>query len=98
MGQILAAKGLLDQATDYFARILRSEPAHIVARTILAGLQALQGEDDLPYRTCARLVQQAPDLPGPRVALAEIDLRHGRDEAAWPNFGWRFGMNPDELP
>ncbi|HEX6118284.1 MAG TPA: tetratricopeptide repeat protein, partial [Dongiaceae bacterium] len=26
MGQILAAKGLLDQATDYFARVLRSDP------------------------------------------------------------------------
>lgn len=98
MGQILAAKGLLDQATDYFARVLRSEPAHVIARTILAGLQAAQGEDDLAHRNFSRLVQQAPDLPGPRAAVAEIDLRHGRDEAAWPNFTWRFGAAPDELP
>lgn len=98
MGQILAAKGLIDQATDYFARILRSQPTHVVARTILAGLQALQGEDELAHRNFARLVEQAPDLPGPRVALAEIDLRNGRDHAAWPNFAWRFGTNPDELP
>ncbi|MEZ5831469.1 MAG: hypothetical protein R3D05_09825 [Dongiaceae bacterium] len=98
MGQILAAKGQVDQATDYFARILRTDSEHIVARTILAGLQALQGEDELAYRNFGRIVQQAPDLPGPHIALAEIDLRHGRDEAAWPNFAWRFGTNPDELP
>lgn len=98
MGQILAAKGLLDQATDYFARVLRTDPAHAVARTILAGLQAIQGEDDLAHRNFSRLVQQAPELPGPRVALAEIDLRHGRDEQAWPNFAWRFGTTPEELP
>lgn len=98
MGQILAAKGLPDQATDYFARILRTDPGHIVARATLAGLQAAQGEDELAQRNYARLVQQAPDLHAPRAALAEIDLRHGRDEAAWPNFAWRFGGNPEELP
>ncbi|HEY1384939.1 MAG TPA: tetratricopeptide repeat protein [Dongiaceae bacterium] len=98
MGEILAAKGLLDQATDYFARILRSDPAHVDARAILAGLQAAQGEDELAYRNYARLVQQAPDLARPRTALAEIDLRHGREEAGWPNYGWRFGIAPEELP
>jgi tetratricopeptide (TPR) repeat protein len=98
MGEILAAKGLLDQATDYFARILRSDPAHIDARAVLAGLQAAQGEDDLAYRNFARLVQQAPELARPRTALAEIDLRHGRDDAAWPNFVWRFNAAPEELP
>ena len=98
MGQILAAKGLPDQATDFFARILRSDPNHVVARAILAGLQAAQGDDDLAHRNFARLVQQSPDLYGPRTALAEIDLRHGRDEAAWPNFAWRFGTTPEELP
>jgi tetratricopeptide (TPR) repeat protein len=98
MGQILAAKGLLDQATDYFARVLRSDPANVVARAVLAGLQAAQGEDDLARGNFARLVQQAPDLPGPRTALAEIDLRHGRDDEAWPNFAWRFGTTPEELP
>jgi tetratricopeptide (TPR) repeat protein len=98
MGHILAAKGLLDQATDYFARVLRSDPADVVARAVLAGLQAAQGDDDLARGNFARLVQQAPDLPGPRTALAEIDLRHGRDDAAWPNFAWRFGATPEELP
>ena len=98
MGQILAAKGLLDQATDYFARILRSDPAHVVARATLGGLQAAQGEDDLAHKNFTRLVQQSPDLAGPRTALAEIDLRHGREEAAWPNFAWRFNAAPEELP
>ena len=46
MGQIMAAKGLPDQATDYFARILRTDPSHVVARLVLAGLQAAQGEID----------------------------------------------------
>ena len=98
MGQILAAKGLLDQATDYFARVLRTDPAHTVARAILAGLQAIQGDDELAHRNFERLVQQAPDLAAPHAALAEIDLKHGRDEAAWPNFAWRFGASPEELP
>jgi tetratricopeptide (TPR) repeat protein len=98
MGEILAAKGLPDQATDYFARILRSDQTNAVARVVLAGLQAAQGEDDLAHKNFARLVQQAPDLAGPRTALAEIDLRHGRDEAAWPNFAWRFNAAPEELP
>src|SRR5688572_29203987 len=98
MGDILAAKGLLDQATDYFARVLRSNSTHTAARAILAGLQAAQGEYDLARNNFARLVQQAPDLPGPHTALAELDLRHGRDEMAWPNFAWRFGTTPEELP
>lgn len=98
MGQILASKGLLDQATDYFARVLRSDPAHTVARAILGSLQAAQGEDELARRNFSRLVEQAPDLPAPRTALAEIELRHGRDEEAWPNFAWRFGTAPEELP
>jgi tetratricopeptide (TPR) repeat protein len=98
MGHILAVKGELDQATDYFARVLRTDPNHVVARVVLAGLQAAQGEDDLAHRNFARLVQQAPDLAGPRTVLAEIDLRHQRDEAAWPNFPWRFGVAPEELP
>ena len=98
MGHILAAKGLLDQSTDYFARVLRTDPKHIIARTVLAGLQALQGEDDLAAANFGRVVQQAPDLPGTRTALAEIDLRHERDEKAAPNFAWRFGDAPEELP
>ena len=98
MGDILAAKGAPDQATDYYARILRSDPGHVVARAILGGLQAAQGEYDLARANFTRLVQQAPDLPGPRTALAEIDLRRGRDEAAWPNFAWRFAAAPEELP
>jgi tetratricopeptide (TPR) repeat protein len=98
MGEILASKGLPDQATDYFARILRTDPTHAVARAVLAGLQEAQGEDDLAHRNFARLMQQAPDLPGPHTAVAQIDLRHGRDEAAWPNFAWRFGTTPEELP
>jgi tetratricopeptide (TPR) repeat protein len=98
MGQILSAKGSPDQATDFFARVLRADPGHVVARTILAALQARQGENDLARRNFARLVLQAPDLAGPRTALAEIDLRQERDEAAWPNFAWRFGAAPEELP
>ena len=98
MGHILAAKGHLDQATDYFARILRAEPGHRVARAVLAGLQAAQGEDDLAHRNFTRLIQQAPELAGSRTALAEIDLRQQNDAAAWPNFAWRFGAAPDELP
>ena len=98
MGQILATKGLPDQATDYFARVLRCDPDNAVARLVLANLQAAQGEDDLARQNFARLVRQTPDLPAPRTALAEIDLRNGRDEAAWPNFAWRFGAAPEELP
>ncbi len=88
----------MDQATDYFARVLRTDPKHVAARMILAGLQAAQREDDLAHRNFTRLVQQSPDLAVPRTALAEIDLRHQRDEAAWPNFAWRFGASPEELP
>jgi tetratricopeptide (TPR) repeat protein len=98
MGQIMAAKGLPDQATDYFARILRTDPSHVVARFVLAGLQAAQGEIELAQRNLTRLIQVAPDLAGPRAALAEIDLRAGRDEAGWLNFAWRFGAAPEELP
>jgi tetratricopeptide (TPR) repeat protein len=98
MGQILAAKGLPDQATDYFARVLRTDPSHVIARFVLAGLQTAQGETELAHRNLTRLVQVAPDLAGPRAALAEIDLRDGRDEAGWPNFAWRFGAAPEELP
>jgi tetratricopeptide (TPR) repeat protein len=98
MGQILAAKGLPDQATDYFARILRTDPSHVIARFVLAGLQAAQGDSELAHRNLSRLVQAAPDLPAPRAALAEIDLRDGREEAGWSNFAWRFGMAPEELP
>ncbi|MGH6894137.1 MAG: tetratricopeptide repeat protein, partial [Dongiaceae bacterium] len=98
MGQIMAAKGLPDQATDYFARVLRADPANAVARFILAGLQAAQGESELAQGNLTRLIEIAPDLSAPRTTLAEIDLRNGQDEAARPNFAWRFGAAPEELP
>ncbi len=98
MGQILAAKGAADQATDYFARVLRKDPNHVIARFILADLQAKQGEVELARRNYARLIEVAPDLPVPRAALAELDLRQGNDHLAANNFAWRFGGTPEELP
>lgn len=98
MGQILAAKGAVDQATDYFARVLRTDPNHVVARFILANLQAAQGEAELARRNYARLIEVAPDLPAPRAALAELDLKQGNDHLAAQNFAWRFGATPEELP
>lgn len=98
MGQILAAKGAFDQATDFFARILRNDPNHVLARFILADLQAKQGDVELARRNFARLIDVAPDLPAPRTALAEIDLKQGNDHLAGANFAWRFGMTPEELP
>ena len=98
MGHILVGKHLPDQATDYFARVLRADPGHVMARTTLATLQATQGEHELARQNFARIVQQAPDLPAPRTALGEMDLQLGNDGAAWPNFAWRFGAAPDELP
>ena len=52
----------------------------------------------MAQRNLTRLIQVAPDLAAPRAALAEIDLRAGREEAGWPNFAWRFGAAPEELP
>jgi tetratricopeptide (TPR) repeat protein len=98
MGQILAAKGAADQATDYFARVLRKDPNHVIARFILAELQAKQGEVELARRNYARLIEVAPDLPVPRAALAELDLKQGNDHLAAQNFTWRFGGTPEELP
>lgn len=98
MGKILAAKGAIDQATDYFARVLRADANHVVARYILASLQAEQGEAELARRNYARLIDVAPDLPAPRTALAELDLKHGNDHLAARNFAWRFGGTPEELP
>lgn len=98
MGQILAAKGAIDQATDFFARVLRVDPNHLVARFVLANLQAAQGEPELARRNYARLIEIAPDLPGPRAALAELDLKQGNDHLAAQNFAWRFGATPEELP
>jgi tetratricopeptide (TPR) repeat protein len=98
MGQILAAKGATDQATDFFARVLRVEPDNVNARFILASLQAKQGEAELARRNYARLIDVAPDLPAARTALAEIDLKQGNDHLAAQNFAWRFGTAPEELP
>ena len=98
MGQILATKGAADQATDYFARVLRTDPNHVIARFILADLQAKQGEVELARRNYARLIEVAPDLPVPRAALAELDLKQGNDHLAAQNFAWRFGGTPEELP
>jgi tetratricopeptide (TPR) repeat protein len=98
MGQILAARGAIDQATDYFARVLRTDPNHVIARFVLANLQAAQGEVELARRNYARLIEVAPDLPAARAALAELDLKQGNDHLATQNFAWRFGATPEELP
>lgn len=98
MGQILAARGAVDQATDFFARVLRGDPNHVVARFILGNLQAAQGETELARRNYARLIEVAPDLPSARAALAELDLKQGNDHLAAQNFAWRFGATPEELP
>ncbi len=98
MGRILAAKGLPDQATDYFARVLRSDPGDTTARFALANLQAAQGETELARANYARLIDIAPELAEPHAALAEIDLRDGREGEGRANFAWRFGTPPETLP
>jgi tetratricopeptide (TPR) repeat protein len=110
MGRILTHRNRLDEATDYFARVLRGNPAHAVSRTALARAQAAQGEWQLAKTNFERAISSAPLDPSPHLGLAESSLRLGDFPAGWEHYRWRFGsrfgllpphlvmMNPDDQP
>lgn len=98
MGGILSHQGRLAEATDYFARVLRTDPAHIKSRTSLAAAQAAQGEWELASTNFSRAISYAPLNPLPHIGLAEAALRGGEFSTAWEHYRWRFGSGFGDLP
>lgn len=98
MGRILTHRNRLDEATDYFARVLRGNPAHVESRTALAQAQAAQGEWQLARENFERAISYAPLDPAPHLGLAESSLRLGDFATGWEHFRWRFGSGFSTLP
>lgn len=98
MGRILTRQGRFDEATDFFARVLRAQPDHIYSRIQLAKLLAAQGEWELARANFDKALAFAPTSAVAHVGAAEVALRQGDWEAGWSHWGWRFGTRPGLLP
>jgi tetratricopeptide (TPR) repeat protein len=97
-GQILTDLGRYDEATDFFARVLRHDPDNVPSRLALAALQAAQAEYDLALSNYRRVVSVEPSNATAHTAAAEIQLRLGNWPEGWREFRWRFGVRPGILP
>jgi tetratricopeptide (TPR) repeat protein len=97
-GSILSDLARYDEATDFFARVLRRDPENVASRQALATLQAAQGDFDLARRNYDRIVAIDPSNAGAHAALAETLLRLEEWPAGWTEFQWRFGTRPGILP
>ena len=98
LGRILTRQARYDEATDYFARVLRKTPDHVESRVQLANLQAIQGDWELAQSNFSKTLQFAPNAAAAHVGAAEAALRLGDYAAGWPHFAWRFGTRPIALP
>ena len=97
-GRILADLERGDEATDFFARVLRRNPGNVESRLWLAGLQAMQSHWDLARKNYQRVLEEDPASASAHAALAEIDLRLRQWESGWDHFRWRYGVRPGVLP
>jgi tetratricopeptide (TPR) repeat protein len=98
MGRILSRQERFDEATDFYARVLRGSPDNIPCRVQLARLMDAQGESALARSNYAKALQFAPTSAIAHQGNAETALRHGDWETGWRHFGWRFGLRPGLLP
>lgn len=98
MGRILLRQGRYDEASDFFARVLRADPNDIPSRVSLAKLMGAQGEWELARSNYNKALKFAPTSAIAHVGSAEASLRQGNWAAGWPEFGWRFGTRPGLLP
>ncbi|WP_374372742.1 tetratricopeptide repeat protein [Dongia sp.] len=99
LGQLLTRQRRFDEATDYFARILRHRPEDVEARQALARLQMLEGETELAQINFNKALNFDPNFRAAHVGLAEIMLREPEPSTeAWQHFMWRFAERPGEMP
>lgn len=99
MGKVLTRQNRYDEATDYFARILRQRPDDIDARQSLARLQLLEGEPDLARLNLEKALSFDNNARTAHMELSEIMLRASHHPAAaWEHFRWRFPERPGEMP
>lgn len=99
MGKVLTRQGRYDEATDYFARMLRQRPDDVDARQSLARLQLLEGETELAQINLEKALGFDSNARSVHLDLAEIMLRAAQPPAvAWEHFAWRFAERPGEIP
>jgi len=91
-GRILSDLGRYDEATDFFARVLRRDPDNVESRIALAALQAAQGDFELAQKNYARVLQVEPANTVAHTALAEIHLRDEEWSSGWSEFHWRYAL------
>lgn len=98
MGRVLMRLERFDEASDFFARVLRMKPNHVQSRVNLAKLLGAQGEWDLARSNYAKALAFAPTSAVAHVGAAEAALRQRDWKTGWQHFGWRFGVAPGRLP
>lgn len=98
MGRILCNHSRETEATDYFARVLRTNPKNVEARRALAQAQAIQGEWELAKKNFTTAIGHAPLDAQSHVDFAAAALRMGDFTTGWEHFRWRFGSGFGDLP
>jgi tetratricopeptide (TPR) repeat protein len=98
MGRVLMRQERFDEASDFFARVLRVKPDHVQSRVRLAKLMGAQGEWGLARANYDKALTFAPTSALAHVGAAEAALRQRDWANGWKHFGWRFGTRPGQLP
>lgn len=98
MARILGRLQRYDEASDFYARVLRSNPGDVPCRVQLARLMGAQGEWELARSNYAKALAFAPTSAVAHTGAAEAALRQGDRQNGWQHFGWRFGQRPGLLP
>jgi tetratricopeptide (TPR) repeat protein len=97
-GRILADLLRYDEATDFFARVLRREPDNVASRQALAGLQAAQGDFAMARKNYGRILAIDPSNTTVHTAVSELLLRLREWPEGWSEFRWRHGARPGIVP
>ncbi len=81
-GRVFAAKGQLDLAEAAFEKAIKADPKSARAYHFLGMAQRAQGLEVLARSSFAHALELSPGMPEPTAALADLDVRGGRNSEA----------------
>jgi tetratricopeptide (TPR) repeat protein len=88
----------LQRAAGFFEGVLRKQPDNNLAAQLLGECLKLQGNWSEAEGVFRKLTQLRPDLPDPRVGLAEVQERQGKRLDALASWLQGYALDPDSRP
>lgn len=97
LGQIELAGGKRQEAKDRALLILKNNPAHVEAQTLLSQADTTLGNLPLALQEANEALTMAPDRPASYLNLGQIQIRGGHPEQAELNFQKAQSLDPKGL-